>query len=130
VDEFKVNKTYDFMTLAPSVLGASYVSMKVRSIMTAQDAMRYQEVYTTHNNLLSVITGLPVNIDDCTFILFENSDGEKTVLALEYIDQDSITLVVSRNIRVDIMSAKTEDIALIRTILVEHGYNDINISTF
>lgn len=126
----ELNKVYNFNTLAPAILGTSFTNMKVKGIMTATEAMKYRDIYTLHNNLLSTITGLPTNINDLTFILFKNLDGIDTMLALEYIDGFTIKLVSTTNIRIEILNTSTNDVGILRTRLLELGYKNINIVTY
>jgi len=127
---FELNKVYNFNTLAPNILGASFTNMKVKGIMTATEAMKYRDIYTLHNNLLTTISGLPTNINDLTFVLFSNLDGTDLVLANEYIDTFTVVVVNTTNIRIDVLNTTTNDISILRTRLLELGYSNINISTF
>jgi len=127
---FNINKVYNFNTLAPVILGDRYENMTVLGILTAEEAMKYRDIYTLHNNLIPVITGLPVNAGDCSFLLLENTSKETTVLAIEYIDPVSVQLVTSVNIRADIMNASTNDLVIITSLLKGAGYYNINLSTF
>ena len=127
---FNLHKVYNFNTLAPAVLGTSFTNMKVKGIMSATEAMKYRDIYTLHNNLVNVITGLPQNVNDLTFILLTNIDGVDTVLALEYVDSTTIVLVTSTNIRIDINNTTTADLGILRTRLLELGYTNINITTY
>jgi len=129
-DTFSINKVYNFDTLAPAILGNDYQSMKVKAMMSSNEAIKYRDIYTLHNNLLPVITGLPQNLEDCVYILFENQDKEEMVLALEYIDPFTIKEVITTNIRIEVFDTNTEDLSVLRSRLLELGYNDFKISTF
>ena len=128
--EFSLNKIYNFSTLMPSVLGTSFKSMKVKGVLTSQEAVKYRDIATLHATVLSMLSGLPKRIEQLSYILFENIDGEQLLLAYEYIDISSIVEVKTINIRVDIFDTNTEDINILRTRLVELGYKNIDISTF
>lgn len=124
--EFK--KRYNFVTLAPAMLGNSFKAMRVLSIMDARDAQAFNsDVFTTHQNLKNVISNLPV-ITDCTFYKFEDALGNIKVFALEYIDLNSIVLVNSVNVRVDILDTDTTMVSMIRDRLKELGINNFNVS--
>mgnify|MGYP006971714961 FL=1 len=111
VTRFEINKVYNFTTLAAARLGSVYREMRVKSIMTASEALRYRDIHTLHNNLIPIITNLPVDTGDCTFLLLENTDKEVVVLAIEYIDPVSVILVSSTNIRIEITDATSEDVS-------------------
>ena len=124
--EFK--KRYNFVTLAPAMLGNSFKAMRDLSIMDARDAQACNsDVFTTHQNLKNVISNLPV-ITDCTFYKFEDALGNIKVFALEYIDLNSIVLVNSVNVRVDILDTDTTMVSMIRDRLKELGVINFNVS--
>lgn len=127
---FQIKKTYDFKTLAPAILNSDYKSQKVIAIFTSVEAVKYIDIQTLHANVSKVIPSLPSSVNDLTYILFENTSQEKTVLALEYIDQDTIKEVVTYNIRIDVKGANSNDLALLRKYLLELGYTNIYITTF
>ena len=129
---FEIKKTYNFsvQTDAAALLGSDYSLMKVRAIMNSEEAAKKADVTTTFNTVKGVLTDLPDSITDLTFILFENTDGNTTVLALEYIDTETIVEVESVNIRVNILNASTEDISIITTAVKELGYTNFTVSTF
>ena len=127
---FNIGKTYNFTTLAPDVLGGEYRAMKVISMMTATEAVKYRDIYTLHSSLIDHIPNLPTDANDCVFVLFENQDKIKIVLALEYIDINSIELVETTNIEIKLFNTNTDDLAIIRSRLLELGYTNFTIKTF
>lgn len=127
---FSINKVYNFNTLAPTILGLSYENMKVISMMAAEEAMKYRDIYTLHTSLVPTITGLPTNAGDVTFMLLENKVGERTVLAIEYIDPISVTQVTTINIRVELLDVTTDDLAIVTARFKELGYTNMVVSTF
>ena len=127
---FEINKTYNFSTLAPEKLGAVYKNMKVKSILDSAEAGKYSDVYTLHTNLIPVIPNLPNNITDLVFLLLQNNDGEKTVMAINYIDPDSVILVESVNIRVELTDVSSEDVAIITSRFRELGYFNFIVETY
>jgi len=127
---FEINKSYNFNTLAPTIIGNEYNNMRVKGIMDSTQAIKYRDVYTLHNNLVGVITGLPTNITDIVFVLFENQDGTDVILGLQYIDQASIIEVTSINININVRNVSSADMGIIRTSLLELGYNDLSMGTY
>jgi len=125
-----INKVYNFSTLAPAVLGSDFKDMKVIAILTAKEAVKYRDIQTLHNTLKPIITALPTSVNDCSYVLFENIDNEKVLLALEYIDMFSIQEVVSTNIRVEIYNTNTDDVSIIRNRFIELGYANVKVTTF
>lgn len=126
---FQIKKSYNFNTLAGVMLGQSYQSMKVISIMDSKQAIQYGDIMTTFNNVKTIISNLPSSVDDLTFILFENTDKEKVLLALEYIELDSIIEVKSIDIEMKLYDVTTEDLSIIRKAISELGYTNVKFTT-
>lgn len=128
--DFKLKHTYNFNTLAPSILGEKYTLMKVKAILDASEAVKYTDISTLHTTLKPIITGLPEHVNDLTFVLFQNSDGEESVYAMEYIDSTTLEEVTAVNVRVEVMDITTSDLNIIKTKLLELGYANITLTTF
>ena len=128
--EFLPKKSYDFTTLAPAILGSNYKSMKVKGIMTSDEAVKYRDIQTLHTKLKAVITALPNNVDDCTFILFETTNKDNLLIAYEYIDSQSILLVNTTNVRIELYDTGVSDLSVLRNRMLELGYTNINLTTF
>ena len=126
---FELRKQYNFTTKATAILGAEYRNVMVESIMTATEAVKYSDVLTLHEQIRTVLN-LDLEVANCTYIKFRTLDGETVILALEYINSDSIVEVKTVNIRVDILEANTDDILIIQERLKELGYSKFKIRTF
>lgn len=126
---FELRKRYNFTTKAPAILGAEYRNVMVESIMTATEAVKYSDVLTLHEQIRTVLN-LDLEVANCTYIKFRTLDGETVILALEYINSDSIVEVKTVNIRVDVLEANTDDILIIQERLKELGYSKFKIRTF
>ena len=126
---FELRKRYNFTTKAPAILGAEYRNVMVESIMTATEAVKYSDVLTLHEQIRTVLN-LDLEVTNCTYIKFRTLDGETVILALEYINSDSIVEVKTVNIRVDVLEANTDDILIIQERLKELGYSKFKIRTF
>ena len=126
---FELRKRYNFTTKAPAILGAEYRNVMVASIMTATEAVKYSDVLTLHEQIRTVLN-LDLEVANCTYIKFRTLDGETVILALEYINSDSIVEVKTVNIRVDVLEANTDDILIIQERLKELGYSKFKIRTF
>lgn len=124
-----LNKVYDFKTIAPGILNLDYKNQKVIGILNAQTAKKYYDIVTLHSKMLKVVTSLPSSYTDLSYLLLENSTREKTVLALEYIDLDTVVEIVKKKVRIDIEDANIEDVNMIRKYLLELGYNNLTITT-
>lgn len=127
---FQLKKTYNFNTLSAAILGAEYTNMKVKAVMTSDNAVKFRDIATLHTSVKASIPNLPESITDLTYILFEDAKQETLVLPLEYIDTSSIQEVSSINIRINISDCTTEDISTLRLRLKELGYINFTISTY
>lgn len=127
---FQLKKTYNFNTLSAAILGAEYTNMKVKAMMTSDNAVKFRDIATLHASVKATIPNLPESISDLTYILFEDTKQEVLVLPLEYIDTNSIQEVSSVNIRINISDCTTDDISTLRLRLKELGYINFTISTY
>lgn len=127
---FELNKSYDFnfKTELVTILGDKLKNMKVIGIMNDQQAVKVGDVATLHTQVLPLLTSLPINISDLTFIMFETLDKETAIYPIEYIEQSSITQVTTINLRIDINNASTTDLSLLQQTLNELGYVDYSIT--
>lgn len=126
---FALKKYYNFNTLAGVMLGQSYSSVKVISIMDSKRAVEYRDIMTMHANVRTLITNLPSSVEDLTYVLFENTDGEKLLLALEYIDLASVVEVANINAVIKVYDINTEDLSILRKAISELGFANVQIST-
>lgn len=125
---FEIKKTYNFSTLAPTLLGSDYTNLKVKAILTSEAAVKYSDIVSTHQTVKSTIKNLPDNVSDLTYILFENTDKTTMILPVEYIETDSVVEVSSINIRIDIPNVTVDDVNILKTRLKELGYLDFKVS--
>lgn len=128
--DFALRKTYNFITLAPTILGERYNLMKVKSIMDYSEAKTYNDIVTEFETLKPIITTLPDNVMDLTFILFEDVNKDTKLMALEYINLDTVQEVKAIDIRVEILGVSTEDISIVKNRLLELGYDNIKVGSF
>ena len=131
---FEIKKTYNFTTLVPSLLGGEYKNMQVVSLMTPDEAVKYQDILTLHEQVRTLDEMLKaicvVSANDCTYVKFKTLEGDTKIIALEYIEPDSIKEVTTVNIRIELQRATTEDISIITARLKELGYVDFDVTTY
>lgn len=127
---FELFKSYNFNTLAPTILATNYKNVKVLAIMNYDTALKYFVPATTS---ASVFPFLPVGtVSDptkYTYILFEGDENLKTPLALEWIDQSSITVVSYQTLTVTVTQAAAGDAVKIKQSLLLLGINNFTITT-
>lgn len=122
----QLGKTYNFKTLSPVILGSEYKNQKVIGIFNSTEAMKYGDIQTTYALVSKQISTLP-KINDLTFVLFESLDQDKTILALEYLDVNTIVEVTTFNLNIVVNNASTEDTSIITNMLKELGYTNFTI---
>ena len=66
----------------------------------------------------------------CTYVKFKTLDGATKILAVEYINEDTIVEVKTVNIRIELQRATTTDLLVIRDRLHELGYKEFEITTY
>lgn len=124
----QLNKRYNFITIAPAILGASFTNMKAISIMTYKEALKKADITTTHKQ---VEKSLPqeLRVADLTYVLFEDMNGKELVMPLEYMVKDSLVPVTTLTILVELPDRNTEDIATLSLALTELGFFNAKITT-
>lgn len=124
----QLNKRYNFITIAPAILGASFTNMKAISIMTYKEALKKADITTTHKQ---VEKSLPqeLRVTDLTYVLFEDMNGKELVIPLEYMVKDSLVPVTTLTILVELPDRNTEDIATLSLALTELGFFNAKITT-
>ena len=122
----QLGKTYNFKTLSPVILGSEYKNQKVIGIFNSTEAMKYGDIQTTYALVSKQISTLP-KINDLTFVLFESLDQDKTILALEYLDVNTIVEATTFNLNIIVSNASTADTSIITNMLKELGYTNFTI---
>ena len=132
VNSFALKKKYNFNSQPElsAILGEKFTLFKVKALLTSEEAVKYTDIVTLHTTCRPLIQTLPDSIHDLTYILFEDVNKNTTVLALEYIDINTIVEVQTINIRLNLYDVSTEDLTVLKTTLLELGYANFKISTF
>ena len=129
VPNFEIGSRYNFNTVSPTVLSASYKNMKVIAILTFRIAIKYADVVTINEQIEKVEGISLLDPKDVRYILFENEYGEEVVLAEDWIDPNSVVKVDSITATIRIENITTEDLLVIENALRALGYNKIDITT-
>lgn len=124
----EIKKTYNFNTRAPAILGASFKRAIVLGIFDYNIATNYITPETRHANIYPYLpTGTVDDPKEYAYILIQTESGDKTCLALPWIDESSVTLVATRTLRI---TAKADDPLVdtkIRDALLLLGVTDLTI---
>jgi hypothetical protein len=127
---FKIGSIYTFNTLAPTVLESVMRNVRILSIMSYDLANSYINVDIMQKSIYPLLpSGTPSNPRDYVYILFETEAKIKTVLAIDWIDINSIQEVTTVTINIRVDRAAIEDIPKIRDTLKLMGFTNLNISS-
>lgn len=125
--ELKKTYSYSIKNDLTPLLGEKYTLMKVKAILTAEEAVKHEDIYTAHNQALGFLKDLPKDIRELAFILFEKPNKDTFVIAYNYIDENTITAIDAMDIRIEVRQANTEDLDTLNSLLKEAGYFDFTI---
>lgn len=125
---FELNNTYTFNTLAPAILGSIIKNATILGILDYTTASNYITPETMHVNIYPYLpVGVPSNPKKYTYILFRGESGNKIVLALQWIDISSITLVEFQTLKITIEETVSNDVEKIRETLLLNGFTKFSI---
>ena len=97
--------------------------------MPYEEALKKRDIITLHENLTTVLDGLPANMEEYVFVLFENSTGEQVLLAEQWIDADSVALKNLTKMTITVNNIALTDVSVIQNAITELGYIDLEITT-
>lgn len=124
----QLNKIYTFNTLAPAILGAQIKNAKLLGIVDYSTALNYDNVDLRFRQIYPV---LPANTPNqptlCTYYRFQSESGEKIILADQWIDMNTVTVVEHVNLQVTFSNAKLEDVTTMRDALNALGFTNFEI---
>lgn len=129
MNPFELDGVYNFSTLAPAILGADFKRVTVLAILNYKVAATYINIESNHVNIYPYLPVGTVN-DPKTYqyILIKTQSGEDTVLALPWINLNTVVKVTSQSITVTIDKVTVDDTTKIRDSLILMGYQDFSIS--
>lgn len=122
-NDFKVGTTYTFDVYGPSILGDQFQNLKLASIEDFEKAFLQDDVVSRHNLMMSSLDP-SVSRDPTTLIygIFRNSAGKSIVLALDWIDGESVITVTNFIIDLVVNLSKPEDKARLINALDREGF--------
>jgi hypothetical protein len=128
--QFSLNKTFTFVTRAPSILGASVINAKLVGIMVADTARKTSNIDLQYRKIFPLLpSGTPDDVNSCTYYEFIGESGERFIYADQWIDMASVELIDSITITAVIANASMNDVSRIRDALNAMGYRSYNLTT-
>jgi hypothetical protein len=131
VNPFALNTTYNFDTRAPALLGASKRGLKVKGIFDHEQASLYGEMAVKHAAIYPYLPiGTPKDYTKYTYLLFVSEAGDKQVMALEWINLDTVQVVSIRNLRITVSDVSPGDELAIRQSLAALNFSKFSIEEY
>jgi hypothetical protein len=126
--DFQLNKTYNFVTKAPAILGATIHKAKLVSIENADTARKTSNIDLMYRRIYPLLpNGTPDNVDSCIYYAFIGESGERIVLADQWINLNSVEIVDHITIKITIANANVTDISRVRDSLNSLGFRAFSI---
>jgi len=126
---FEIGKRYSFTTIAPVTLGAVYSNVKATANLTFDLAIKFADIISIRNKIKQETDINLLDPRDVLYTMFETVDKKTIVLANDWINTSSITLIDSIVANIRIENITTEDIINIRNMLEAMGYKNFDIDT-
>jgi hypothetical protein len=125
---FELNKVYTFNTLAPGLLGSVIKNAKLTGILDFESAIKYDEILFKYRNIYRILPpGTPDRPELCTYYKFKAENNSTIILADQWIDESTVTLIESLNLKVTITNLSLADVPRIRNALLALGYTEFTI---
>lgn len=126
--KLEIKQSYKFSLLATGILGIGFENATVMAIMDFDSAKLIQDVTTIHSQIhYSLPLGTPRNAQDLTYIKVKSVTGEIRVIAMDWIASEPI-LINSKTLLVKINNTAISEVSLIKDILIQNGFVDIEIN--
>jgi hypothetical protein len=127
---YQIGTAYNFNTLAPAILGATFNNAKLLSIMDFNTAMKFTNIAQQAQIVYPVLpAGTPTDPSSYVYLLFQTSTGATVVLANVWINESTIVVSTTATITVVVTNVTTADVSVIRNMLLNAGYTSLNIKT-
>lgn len=129
MNPFEIDNVYNFNTVAPAILGADFKRATVLAILNYTIASTYINIETNHVNIFPYLPEGTVN-DPKTYkyLLIKTETGENTVLALPWINLDTVVKVTGQTLTIKINDITGDDSTKIRDSLILMGFNSFTMS--
>lgn len=125
----EIGKVYSFNTASKLYLGTSIRRAKLVSIMDADSARKFSPIDQLHAQIYPTLPRGTVNDANAyTYYAFKLENGSTTVLASNWIVENTIELVESINISIMISNATLGDVDRVRHALSAAGIQNFQVT--
>lgn len=126
----KILSRYSFDVYPSAVLGNNFKNVKITALLDAITASQYTDIMALYESVRPTLpAGTVTDPLRFTYVRLENALGASVVLAYEYINEATITEVLSSRTNIVVNNTSTTDAARIRDLLLTAGYVSIEITT-
>lgn len=123
-----IKQSYDFSLLASGILGLGYKNATVMAIMDYDSAKLVNDVTTMHSQVYKNLpAGTPRNPADLTYVKIKTASGDVRAVAMDWIASEPV-IVTSKTVLVKINQTPISSISLIKDILIQNGFSDIEVT--
>jgi hypothetical protein len=122
-------KVYNLSTKAPSILGARLERVTLIGILTYELAQKFENINLQYRQVYPLLPpGTPDSVKACTYYLFRTSKDKQVVLADQWINMDSVTVVDGISFQVSFHNRSISDANRLRDILNAMGMTEYEIT--
>lgn len=129
---FSINKRYNFITLAPPILGAKFNNVKVIGVYSFKEAINKRlDLPTINSQIFTALNQNPIpDPKDLVWVEFETDKEIPLIMATAWIDPNSITLSNNLgNLNMTVESITDTDVNKITKLLRDMGYTKLTYTT-
>lgn len=126
---FRVQKTYNFDTLAPAILGVKFKNAVMLGELSYELASARENIDLKYRQIYPVLPhGTPDSPKKQRYFIFRTESGPTVTLCDQWVNADTIEEVTGVNFEVKFTQALPEDINRIRDLISAAGYTNFTIS--
>lgn len=126
---FLIRQVYNFDVYPAALLGSNFKNVTVLALMDRDTANQNIDTQALHVQIYPLLpAGTPNSPDGYDYVKVKLASGETATLGIAWIKPDTVQLVDSRTITVQIAGASAVDVSRVRDALVQNGFSAINIT--
>lgn len=121
---FEIGSSYKFSTIAPSILNKEYKNVVLCSIMRADEAVQFIDVYGLHSQIKQIPNlNVPSRANDLHYLKFVTSGGSYIYIAQEYLT--GVELVSNKSLVITINNYTSSDYVTLEETLRKFGFENM-----
>jgi hypothetical protein len=125
---FELNLRYNFVTVAPTIIGTEYNGLRVVGTASIDDLDNSNDMATIHEQIRAAENILhEIPVEELNFVKFRNSDEQPIVLAQEWIVASSVEQTNELNLTYIVKNVGASDKVKISQVLKSIGYHNVEV---